>query len=266
MTAPHPARIHLLPAQEAPLVVVLRRKPSKCFHVLTWNTFTNALTSGSWFRGQLYPMRCDVSFDGEWLVYLALGSRGETWNGLCRLPWLKTIGEGTNMGTWYGGGYWATPRLLRLNAWDLVSLPATKFPFKTEKYASQWGEDEGVLYPRLERDGWRRAGLRGPEREVTGRRKYTVVCDNDPGWYRRPTRRHPMLRAYYRGYLKHGRTFSFSLDEYPGLLGDDVEWATWDALGQLVLTRKGAIERYALSDFSTGTPGFRASLETLAPP
>jgi hypothetical protein len=36
-------------------------------------------------------MRCDVSFDGEFMVYLAMGASGKTWNGVCRLPWLTTV-------------------------------------------------------------------------------------------------------------------------------------------------------------------------------
>jgi hypothetical protein len=65
MTPADPARIHLLPAKGAACVVVIRRKPSKCFHVIRWNTRTDELEHGSWFHGKLYPKRCDVSFDGE---------------------------------------------------------------------------------------------------------------------------------------------------------------------------------------------------------
>jgi hypothetical protein len=33
-----PARIHLLRAKTAPIVIVIRCKPSKLFHVLKWDT------------------------------------------------------------------------------------------------------------------------------------------------------------------------------------------------------------------------------------
>jgi len=36
-------------------------------------------------------MRCDVSFDGKFMVYLAMGASSKTWNGICRLPWLTTV-------------------------------------------------------------------------------------------------------------------------------------------------------------------------------
>ena len=96
--------MHLLPARDVPVVVVLRRKPSKRFHVIVWDTIKDRLEHGSWFNGKLYPKRCDVSLDGRLMVYLAIGDRGQTWNGVCQLPWLKTLAESENMGTWYGGG------------------------------------------------------------------------------------------------------------------------------------------------------------------
>jgi len=63
------ARIHLLPAKAAPYVLVIRRKPSKCFHIIRWNTQADTLEHDSWFHGKLYPKRCDISFDGQRLVH-----------------------------------------------------------------------------------------------------------------------------------------------------------------------------------------------------
>jgi hypothetical protein len=105
----------LLVAKSAPIVVVLQRKRAKLFHVVTINTKRRQVEEGSWFRGKLYPKRCDVSFDGEYMVYLAMGSRGNTWNGVCRLPWLTTLTEADNVGTWFGGGYFENEKVLRTN-------------------------------------------------------------------------------------------------------------------------------------------------------
>jgi hypothetical protein len=259
-----PARIHLLPALNAPVAVILRRKPSKCFHVMRWNTQTGAIEHGSWFRGQLYPLRCDVSFNGEWMVYLALGAGGHTWNGVCRVPWLKTVAEGPNTGTWYGGGYWNQPGQLLLNGWTCGKLQEP-LPFRIRSYDAEYGEDEGVLYQRLKRDRWKRAGPFGQDRQLKTK-SYMVAHDNDAGWYRQPTPEHPTLRMFYRGYLEHGRTFEFRLDEYPQLLDKRVEWATWDSLGQLLVARAGGVRRYTLADLPTGIPSVNLSFEGLVPP
>jgi hypothetical protein len=260
------ARIHLLPARSAPIVCIVRRKPSKSFHIIRWNTSTDHFEHGGWLRGKLYVMRCDVSFDGNWMVFLAMGAAGTAWNGICKLPWLNTPYEFRSEGTSFGGGYWSKPDLLLLNKWQPRGKPL-RVPFRTATYHTQHGDDDqGVLYPRLERDGWRRAGAFGQERKIESSKKNLVACENDAGWFWKPSPAHPTLRAFYRGYLDHGRTFEFALDEYPGLLGPDVEWATWDSLGQLITTRAGGVAKYDLQALARGCPSIEKSFEDLVPP
>lgn len=80
------ARLHILRAHLASKAVIIRRKPSKCVHIILWNTASDTLEYGSWFKGRIYAERCDLSWDGCWMVYLAMGSGGETWNGICEPP------------------------------------------------------------------------------------------------------------------------------------------------------------------------------------
>lgn len=265
MTPAEPARIHLLPARDAPYVVIVRRKPSRWFHVLRLNTKTNEIEHGSWFAGKLYPMRCDVSFDGVWMVYLAMGSNGETWNGVCRAPFLRTVAQGSNMGTWFGGGYWPHRKTLLLNQWE----PSQgKIPFRTGPLAAEFGgEDLSVLYPRLARDGWKRCGDDyGESRMLTDAARYAVECVDDEGWRNRPGRKHPALHVRYAGYLRHGYTFRFRLEEEPGLIDDEVDWACWDSRGDLLFSRRGVVYKYSLDDLSKGVPGKVFDLEPLEPP
>ena len=132
------SRIHLLVARHAPTVVILQRKRAKLFHIVVVDAKKRRVEEGSWFRGKLYMLRCDVSFDGKHMVYLAMGSKGTTWNGVCRLPWLSTLTEAENMGSWFGGGYFESNKVLRTNGWgDTTCLPPkrTLAPFKLEPYA-----------------------------------------------------------------------------------------------------------------------------------
>jgi hypothetical protein len=253
MLKQYPARIFLLPAKEAPVVVIIRRKPSKLFHLIRWNTSTDQLEHGSWFRGKLYPNRCDVSFDGEWMIYLAMGSKGETWNGICRLPFLRTFVESENNGTWNGGGYWRDKRTVMLNQWTPCKGSS---PFKYSQLNREFGsEDLGVFYPRLQRDGWVRRGENyGSNRQIKTIKKYMVACDGDDGWQIQPTRQHPVLSMRYTGYLEHGYTFCYSLDGYPNIVDEEVTSACWDSLGQLFVARKGVVSRYSLSDLKQGKP------------
>jgi hypothetical protein len=241
VTPADPARIHLLPAAKAPVVIVVRRKPSRLFHIIRVDTDTGKAEHGAWFTGHLYPMRSDVSFDGKWFVYLALGKFGKTWNAVSELPRLTAVAEGENRGTWYGGGYWRSRDVLCLNRW--VPKERAKLPFRAEQLDVRYGgEDLSVLYPRLERDGWRRRGDSwGREHDVKGARKLTVLCEGDDGWMRQPSSKHPELIMWYAGYLKAGYTFRFRVPAQPDLLDDDVDWANYDSIGQLVVARKGVV-------------------------
>lgn len=261
-TQPEPARMHLLRANAAPIVVIIRRKPSILFHIIKWNTAENTFEHGSWFNGKLYPMRCDISPDGEWMVYLAMGQRGQTWNGICKVPWLKTFAEAKNTGTWYGGGYWDGSDTLQLNNWHTESR---ELPFKIQTRSdSQYGEDEGVLFHRMKVAGWKRAGDNwGENRRIENINTYQIECVGDDGWQFQPTPKHPILRTKYIGYLEKGRTFRFSFDEYPDLLDEKVEWATWDFSGNLVFARQGTVNLYRREHLGSGTPTFAQSFETL---
>src|SRR5262245_25474668 len=263
MAAKTTARLHLLPAKEAPCVVIVRRKPSRTFHIIKWNTDTDQFEYGSWFNGKLYPMRCDVSFDGQWMVYLAMGDGGNVWNGCCRVPFLKTFLEGDNVGTWNGGGFWRDRNSLSTNRWTSFRGSA---PFKIEEGSSAGGEDFSVVIPRMERDGWTRNGANwGLERRLKSK-KYRVAVDGDDGWTLQIGRSGPSLKAFYRGYLDHGYTFEFQLPEYPEIIDPDVEWAAVDCRRNLVFARGGWVYRYSLDDIEKGKPGFAADLNGLTRP
>jgi hypothetical protein len=259
-----PARIHLLPAKTAPIVIVIRRKPSKLFHVLKWDTDLDELQAGSWFHGKLYPMRCDVSPDGRHMVYLAMGSGGHTWNGVCEPPFLRTMAEGENMGTWSGGGYFASDERLLVNSW---SPSKGDLPFRCEPLQGEHGgEDLSVLVPRLERDGWRRRGLEwGREVERVGTSKLTVDQIGDDGWAWRPSKGVPELRMRFLGYLEHGYTFGFELEGHSGLL-DGVDWACYDSRGRLVYTQAGSLYLWGPEDLDRGEPRSVHDLEGLESP
>ncbi len=265
------ARMHILQAHQSPRAVIIRRKPSKCFHIFSWDTATDEMEHGSWFQGRIYSERCDISWDGRWMVYLAMGSGGETWNGICQPPWLRTVADVPNMGTWAGGGFFSDRRTLRSNDNWCSNRSLSEFtksnelPFSIERMESG-GEVFPILSCRLERDGWKREGDFGDDQEITLKHSsYSTLCLNDPGWSWQPTRRHPALRMFYRGYLVHGYTFEFQL-EGSSLLDPEVDWATWDAKGDLLVARQGSVERYSLEALKNGVPEFRFDMEDLKPP
>ena len=176
----------------------------------------------------------------------------------------RPISEGDNAGTWNGGGYWRDAKTLMLNRW---LDERGNVPFATEPMPMGSGEDEAVLYPKMERDGWKRQGDNwGTDEEIKGSKKYRVRTTGDDGWSWRIGRTGPTLQCFYRGYLEFGRTFEFRILEQPDLLDDDVQWATFDARGHLIVARAGWVERYSPANVKSGKPGFRLDLNGLTRP
>jgi hypothetical protein len=60
-----PARLHAILARQAPLAVVIRRRPAKQVCTLLWNRRTGEFTLGQWLRGHIYEDRSDLSLDGR---------------------------------------------------------------------------------------------------------------------------------------------------------------------------------------------------------
>lgn len=266
MTVKTTARIHMLPAKEAPYVIIIRRKPSKSFHLIRWNTENDHLEYGSWFNGHIYVERSDVSFEGKWMVYLARGAKGTTWNGICLLPFLKTHLEVEAPDTWGGGGYWKDQDTILTDSWG---TPTGSVPFHivpAEPITTGNVLASAILHRRMARDGWIRNGDNwGDERQVKiARGEYDTVREGDDGWRWQFEKRGPTLEAFHRGYFKHQPSYEFRLREYKDLLDSAVEWATFDAIGNLVFTRAGWIYRYSRNDLSKGQPGFAADLNELA--
>ena len=263
-------RLHLLVAKAAPRIVILRRGPSRVYHVLAWNTETDEIEHGSWFRGHLYVRRCDLSWDGEWLVYFALGPTREhyAWTALSRPPWVKAEVFWPQDNTWNGGGIFTHADRLWLNIEPEIKHRAGEYlppRLKVTQRINVRGEDMEPFYARLERDGWRAAGPWPEDGEQ--RTREGLVFQGDPGYYLQPTPAHPALRVFFRGFASaRGYLFEYLLDGYPDLLDTNVEWAGWDHAHRLVLAREGVIERYTLQDLGRGDPSFRCDLRDLQPP
>ena len=262
------SRIHLLAAKEAQTIVILQRKRAKLFHVITVNTEKHWVKSGSWFRGKLYVMKCDVSFDGKFMVYLATGTSGKSWSGLCRLPWLKTLVDAEGIGTNGGGGYFARQDVLTTNVWGQKKIsPAAEIPFTLKDQSlNPHGRDErGAIFLKLERDGFERLGTNWGKEERIKEPSYRVICTEDDGYGKRPSVHHPQLKVRYLGYNEHGYQFAFSLDEHPELV-KGASWATWDVDGNLWVARPGIVEQFTLKDMNRGTPSFSLDVDQFEPP
>jgi hypothetical protein len=92
-------RLHLVFASQAHVALIVRRGPTRWFHIIRWDYDRNNFDHGSWFYGRIYEQSCRISPDGRWFVYFAANHSQRTrrqlgvnsWYAVGRLPWLKAL-------------------------------------------------------------------------------------------------------------------------------------------------------------------------------
>jgi hypothetical protein len=158
-----PPRIHILFARETDFALILRRGPSKSVCAIGWDRGTNTFQVGQWINGRIYEEDCDLSPNGQYLIYKAFSTK---WDGrrfgcttaISRTPYLKPIGLWHSQeGTWIGGGlfiedsrYWIQHGRL---GHDTIRTP----PALNETHESPFGEETiygNIYFLRLQREDW----------------------------------------------------------------------------------------------------------------
>jgi len=158
-----PPRLHVLLARDASAAVVIRRGPSRHTAVIGWDRKTDKFKVGQWLYGRIYERRCDLSPDGEHLIYFAMNGRWESsvkgsWTAISKAPYLRAVSLFAKGDCWHGGGLFQTSTKYWLNDGyghefqleDRHLRRVVEYPWH-EKYG---GECLGVYYIRLQRDGW----------------------------------------------------------------------------------------------------------------
>lgn len=101
-------RLFCITDPDARIAVVIQKQPKKWWLLGRWDLINGRYEEGAWFRGTLYPQRCDVSVGGRWFSYFALkyGSQwaaGGNYVAVSRLPWLNALAAWRESGTWSRG-------------------------------------------------------------------------------------------------------------------------------------------------------------------
>lgn len=116
------AKLFAIFAAQAPVGVILRRGPSHWYHVIRWNVDHDTFEHGAWIKGRIYESHCDVSPDGNLLVYAVMrqsfGQPGfpRYYTAVSRLPWLTALAVWPEMTTYEGGGHFTGNRSLTILA------------------------------------------------------------------------------------------------------------------------------------------------------
>jgi len=156
------ARLHVLLARASSRAVIFRRGPTKHVLLLLWDTQTDAITQGQWLKGRIYERRCDLSPEGDLLLYFAAKHKAPygSWSAISRPPYLTALALWPKGDCWGGGGHFESRHRVALN--HRVSQMNLAEGFRLPKWLSVHsfgehsgaGEDNPVWALRLLRDGW----------------------------------------------------------------------------------------------------------------
>lgn len=251
------ARLYVLLAREASQAVVFRRGPSKQVLLIRWNLDNDTFETGQWLKGRIYERRCDLSPDGELLVYFAADFRRSigSWTAVSRPPFFTALALWPKGNCWGGGGKFASDTRLLLNHYNHEMTRAKDFSIPAWLSVGQcgnWsggGEDDPLWPSRLMRDGWKLT--RSPEKTKDDYgAKVWIEYDPPITW----EKAHPIwpnkytLRMSIWG-LKERDGPWYLIDHsvlgtggYTGAIGRS-EWADWSRNGDLLFAQSGCLYR-----------------------
>jgi hypothetical protein len=248
-------RLYAILAREAPVGVIFRRGPSRQVRLIRWNLEDDSFEPGQWFGGRIYERRCDLSPQGDMLIYFAAKHRPphHSWTAVSRPPWLTALALWPKGDCWAGGGLFKSGQVILLNHWlnqgqlaDGFALPPT---LEVEPLGDSpgCGEDEPVESARLSRDGWTLA-CPGKLRAAQDRESLRWSFSLERVW-RKPGASGHVLRMLVRGIGERDGPW-YRLDhEVMDADGQirvylpETDWAEWDRNGDLLFSRRGGLFR-----------------------
>ena len=215
----------VLLAKQASVGVILRRGPTKWWHVTLWDTRTDQFQSGQWFHGQMYPDKCDVSPDGKLFIYFA-GKFGQwdvakTWTSVSRPPYLTALALWPIGNTWGGHGIFVDNRTVGVATSAVHHPDHPPGPLHVLEYSSV----NAVPYWQT---GWSRILAPDPARRYFAYRKHS----GDLTLERETDVRHPSGRL---------STYALCRSDTEPIALFEAHWADWDQQGRLVAAVGGRI-------------------------
>lgn len=262
-------RLYFIVARAAPTAVVFRRGPSRQVELLRWDLATDRVVPGQWLKGRIYERRCDLSPNGELLIYFAAKyeTKMRTWTAISRPPFLTALALWSKGDASGGGGLFDSDRTIRLNhrpdemrlEEDFRLAPS----MKVEGFGpgSGWGEDDPLHDARLIRDGWRFEGEGSAAIEnAVGSSPWIEF--RPPIKYRRPIGGHGgrvALEMTIEGLRERDGSWyltRFAISDGHGVVRDlgRADWADVAPDGDLLLAQDGRLLRFASSDLANNEP------------
>jgi len=249
-------------ARNKPKAVIFRRGPSRWVRLIAWDTQQDIFELGQWFKGRIYERRCDLSPNGNKLIYFAQKINGKTlndsdytyaWTAISKPPYFTALALWPKGDCWHGGGLFEGKSKVWLNHHPDNAIPHKKHlpprGLKVIANPDAHGEDSPIYFKRLERDGWKFV------QEGIQNKNDFFTFDQPMIWERPDPSSHYTLSMAWAGmdFKKSGGpyrlTFSVKPSRSTAQLPIDADtWADWDQQGRLVYVKEGRLYAAKVSD------------------
>ncbi len=254
--------------------MVFRRGPSKQVLLLRWWLEDDRVEPGQWFKGRIYERRCDLSPDGDLLIYFAANWHPpyESWTAVSRTPYLTALALWPKGDAWGGGGLFEGPKTIGINhlavetpvilgaekaKWHPLGpeqsalLPANYTVQRWGEYAGR-GEDNPVCHHRMVREGWTRIAD-GEAGRCRGS-GYSWLFESPEIYECKSPRGEFLLRRYLRAIGETNGSWyveDFEVAREDGSrvrMIENCSWADWQANGDLLFALDGSLHRLTVED------------------
>jgi len=256
------AKNYVLLARRAHTGVIFRRGPSKQVQLIKWDLNNDSFKYGQWFKGRIYERRCDLSPDGNKLIYFAANYKKPyfSWTAVSHPPYFTALLLWPKGNCWGGGGLFEAPLTISLNHRNDEMKLAEDFALPKNikvrplNIDSGSGEDNPICHIRINRDGWKLIQEGSLSEKNSGKRIW--VTYDPPAIYSKKychkaekNSKGFDLMMIIKGL--HERGGDWYIVEYE--LVDEqnnekiklgrMDWADWDKNGDLLFSEKGKMFR-----------------------
>jgi hypothetical protein len=224
----------VLLARRADIGVILRRGPTNWWRVTLWNTKKDTFEGGQWFRGHIYPEKCDVSPNGKLFIYFAgqFRRRNEvrgyrrTWTAVSRPPYLTALALWPIGDTWGGHGLFVDDQTV-----SVCALPPRHHPDHPLGPLKLVEVGQDLHFPQPSwNQGWQRAKPASVRKSSSVKSSGNLILGRATSPERFSASRSRKLYTIYRanGYPDPVAVF-------------EAHWADWDQNGRLVAAVGGRV-------------------------
>jgi hypothetical protein len=237
--------------------VIFRRGPSKQVLLIKWDLAQDTFEYGQWLKGRIYERRCDLSPEGDLLLYFAADWRKpyQSWIAISRPPFLSALALWPKGDGWGGGGHFIKRNRILLNHRDgeiaLAEVLSVPKWLNVGQFGDRpgWGEDDPVWSARLKRDGWKLTGWPEKTKDEYGAK---VGLEYDPPiTWRKVHPAHPNKYVLQMSILgMNERNGAWYLIDHAVIDNDGdtqsigrSEWADWSPNGDLLFSQSGCLYR-----------------------